>query len=460
MDAGISPSATQRLAAHAVSARFEDLPPDAVDRAKTFILDTIGVGVSGSSAQGSDALAKASLGWGSGEEALVWGRGIRVPAPTAAFLNGYSSHCQEYDCVHELAVLHPMATLLPAAMAYADRTGGVSGRDLITAVAVGVDVAVTLGVSSRAPLKFFRPATAGGFGAATAAARLAGFDERAMIAALGLQYAQTSGTMQPHIEGSMALPMQIGFNGRGAVCTVNLVRAGATGPVDAIGGPFGYMNLYEGDFDLEPCLAVLGRTWRVAELSHKPFPAGRATHGGIEGVMLLRETHGFDVADVESVTATGPSLIHRLAARPDLPDPSPNYARLCMAFIVAKVLKHGSIDLAHYRGDGLTDPETHEIAKRVSMRIDDNPDPNALVPQRIELVLKDGRRLEWTCETMLAGVTRRLTREQHLTKFRRCMEFAAAPLAEGAVERLVALVDDLDTLDDVRALTDALTPRH
>lgn len=452
-------SVTERFAAHVAGTRYEDLPTDAVARAKTFILDTIGVGVAGSSTIGAGQLHAAASRWGSGAEALVWGRAERMPAPNAALLNGYAVHCQEYDCVHEPAVLHPLATLLPAALAFADRAGGVTGRALIEAVAVGVDVAAGLGIAARTGLRFFRPATAGGLGAAAALARLAGFDEARIVATLGVQYAQTSGSMQPHTEGTMGLPMQVGFNSRAALCSVDLAGAGAAASRAAIEGPYGYLNSFEGEFDIGPTLDGLGRVWRVAELSHKPFPAGRVAHAGIEGLMWLKARHGFQAADVERVTITGPSLVHRLAARPDVPEPKSNYAQLCTGYIVAKVLQHGHIDLAHYRGEHLTDAETHALARQVSVEIDGNPDPNALVPQRVEVVLKDGRSLDWTCEAMLASNGRRLTRDQHLTKFRRCLQFAAAPLPEGAGDRLIALVDDLEGVADLRALTDALTPR-
>lgn len=452
-------SVTERFAAHVAGTRYADLPADAVARAKTFILDTIGVGIAGSSTIGSGQLDAAAARWGAGPEALVWGRAERMPAPTAAFLNGYAVHCQEYDCVHEAAVLHPLATLLPAALAFADREGRITGRALIEAVAVGVDVSAGLGIAARTGLRFFRPATAGGLGAAAAVARLAGFDEARIVAALGLQYAQTSGSMQPHTEGSMALPMQVGFNSRAALCAVDLAGAGATGPRAVIEGPYGYLPTFEGEFDIGPTLDGLGRIWRVGELSHKPFPAGRVAHAGIEGLMGLIERHGFSAADVERVILKGPSLVHRLAARPDIPEPASNYAQLCTGFIVATVLRHGHIDLAHYRGEHLTDPETHALARQVVVEIDDNPDPNALVPQRLEVKLTDGRVLDWTCEAMLASNERRLTREQHLAKFRRCLDFAAAPLAADAGERLVALVDGLEDVIDVRALTDALTPR-
>ncbi len=207
-----SPLASERFARHALDMRFEDLTDDAIGQAKVFILDTLGVGISGSTGGWRGWLARCRRVWGVGDEAIIWGRRGRVPAPAAALLNGFQIHCQEYDCVHEGAVLHPMATLLPALLATADRKGGVSGRDLMAAVAVGCDISAGLGIASRSAMRFFRPATAGGFGATAGVARLMGFDLEKTCNAFGLQYAQTSGTLQPHVEGSVALPLQVGLN--------------------------------------------------------------------------------------------------------------------------------------------------------------------------------------------------------------------------------------------------------
>jgi aconitate decarboxylase len=448
------PVASERFARHALSTRYEHLSEDAILQAKTFILDTIGVAIAGSSADGADELLQVSAGWGAGAEACVWGRRKRVPAPSAAFLNGFQVHCQEYDCLHERSVLHAMATLLPAAIAYAERKGGVAGRELIAAVAGGIDVAVGLGVAAREGLKFFRPATAGGFGATAAIAQLAHFDVDTLCHAFGIQYGQTSGTMQPHVEGSLVLPMQVGFNTRAAVQSCDIAAAGLSGPRDVFEGQFGYMPLYEGTWDLQPAWENLGGPRRVSELSHKPYPAGRATHGGIEGIMALRAQRPFSADDVASLNVIGPPLISRLCGRPDIPAPNANYARLCMPFVGAKVLLHGNIDLAHFRGHGLTDPATHELARRIVMTSDGNPDPNALVPQEVVITLKDATVLRWNCDGMFGNPARRLTRKQHLAKFRRCLAFAREPLRPGAGDSLIDLVDRLEQLSDVRELTE------
>lgn len=448
--------AGDRFAAHVAGTGFADLPGAAVDSAKTFILDTLGVGVAGSTAQGIDGVISAAAGWGDGTEAALWGRRGRAPAPTAALVNGIQAHCQEFDCVHERAVLHPMATLLPAALAVAERQGGVSGAELITAVVVGIDVATGLGVATRSGLRFFRPATSGGFGAAAAVARLLGLDAGGVAAAFGLQYAQASGTMQPHVEGSFALPMQVGFNSRAAVGSGDLARAGLAGARDVFEGPFGYMRLFEGEWDLAPVLAALGSTWRVTELSHKPYPAGRATHGAIEGVAAIRAAHPFEAEDVEEVLLEAPPVILRLCGRTPFAGMSASYARLSTGFAVARLVLNGALDLADYRGDALSDPATLSLAQRVRVVASDVTDPNALVPQRLTVRLRSGASHEWRCDTMLANPARPLTREQHLAKFHRCWSFAAETL--GPADALVGMVDRLETVADVRMLTRLLQP--
>jgi aconitate decarboxylase len=453
-------TAAARFAAHALDTRFSDLPTAVVDRAKVYVLDSLGVGIAGSSVEGGDGLLRVASGWGEAR-VPVWGRGMRLSAPAAAFINAWQMHNQEYDCLHEGAVVHAMATVLPAALAAAEQRGGVSGAELIAAIAVGANIAAGLGLASQAGFRFFRPGTAGGFGATAAAARVVGLDKSTLEAAFAWQLAQVSGTMQAHTEGSPILPVQVAFNARAAVHSCELATLGFAPAAAVFEGPYGYLALFEGAFDLEPILDSLGPVWRIAEFSHKPFPAGRATHGGIEGVMALQAQHGFTAADVARVEIKAPPLIVRLVGRPPKRDAGASYLRLCMAYAVARVLKNGTIDLADFRGDALTDPETHALAARVETRDDGNPDPNALAPQAVLVHLNNGASLSWRCETMLAHPARPLTHDQHLAKFRRCMDFAAKPFAD-AVDRLIETVDRLEGLEDVRVLAEmaaGYTPR-
>ena len=447
-----------RLVQHVISTRFEDLSAQAVAAAKTFCLDTIGVSVAGTRARYAAEVRAAAGAWGSGNEATVLGVGNRLPTGAAAMVNAFHAHNQEFDCVHEAAVVHPMTTIQSAALAYAERAGRVSGREFILALALGVDVATSIGMAAKAGLRFFRPATAGVFGAAAAVGKLAGLDDVRLKNALGLAYAQNAGNMQSHIEGGPALALQMGFAAGAAIRAVDLARAGLPGPHDVLEGPFGYFRLYEGEWDLEPVWAELGTVWRITQVSHKPFPTGRAAHGGLDGILQLRASHGLKADDVTRLTLEAPPLIHQLVGRPAGPGMDVTYARLCFQYVGALALLHGGVEVADFGPERLADPRLHAIAQRIELVADGNPDPNALGPQAVTAELADGRRLRIEVPHTLGSPERPLSREQHLAKFRRCCSYSAQPLSHERVERLIHLVDSLEELGDCSEIVTLCRP--
>ena len=448
--------AVDRLVQHVIPTRYEDLPAPVVAAVKEFCLDTIGESVAGTTARYAAEMRAAVGEWGSGNEATVLGVGNRLPAGAAAMVNAFHAHNQEFDCVHEAAVVHPLTTVQSAALAYAERAGGVSGRELILALALGVDVAASIGMAAKTGLRFFRPATAGVFGATAAVGKLAGLDAVGLKNALGLAYAQNAGTMQSHIEGGPALALQMGFAAGAAIRAVDLACAGLPGPHDVLEGPFGYFRLYEGEWDLEPVWAELGTVWRITQVSHKPFPTGRAAHGGLDGILQMAAAHGLQADDVARLTLSAPPLIHQLVGRPAKPGMDVTYARLCFQYVGALALLQGGVDVADFSPERLADPRLHAIAQRIELMADGNTDPNALGPQAVTAELAAGRTLRIDVPHTLGSPERPLSREQHLAKFRRCWSCSARPLANEAAERLVHLVDGLEELSNSNEIT-ALT---
>lgn len=220
-------------------------PDSAYASAKTFVLDSLGVGIAGSHAPFSDSIFQTVQSWGSGHAAHLWGRGLKAPVTSAAYMNGFQIHSMEYDCVHEPAIVHPMATIFAALSAEAESQGGVTGLQLLEAVIIAVDIAVELGVAVTSQLKFFRPATAGLFGATLGIARLRGYDSSTALSAMGCALAQCAGVMQAHVEGKPTLPVQIAGAARAAVVACDLAENGLHGPVQALEGAFGYFKMFE-----------------------------------------------------------------------------------------------------------------------------------------------------------------------------------------------------------------------
>ena len=448
---------TLHVAEHVAGVRYDDLPPAVIAKVKTFLLDTLGVGMAGSSGAKVADLARLARSWGGDAEATVWLTGDRMSAQSAAIVNAYQIHCLEFDCVHEGAVLHPMATILSAVLAWAEREAAqgrvMSGRDLIAALAVGVDVSTMLGLATKAPIRFFRPATAGGFGAAAAIARLMGMGPVQVMDALGAQYSQASGTLQPHVEGSPMLGMQVGFNARAAIVSCDLAAAGFRGPHDILTGRYGYLPMFEGDYDLAPVLATLGRDWQILAMSHKPWPSGRLTHGVIDGLGQLMARHGFAAADIAQINAKVPPLNYRLVGRPDIPDPEPNYAKLCLAYVAGAFLARGHVDVPDFRPPVLTDPRVHDFARCVAVELDtDNPDQNALDPQTITVRLTSGAVHVITLPHVYGHPENPLSSAENEAKFRRCLSYAAGSVQAEQADRIIAAVAGLDGMDDISAL--------
>lgn len=438
--------------------RFEDLSPLAVAKAKVFLMDTLACGVAGRTGPHAHELAVAAQQWGQGNEAVVWGSHLRAPAAQAAVINGYRIHALEWDCVHEPAVVHPMATLLPALLAFSERSAAagrpVSGQQFLLAMTMGVEIAATLGAASKSVMRFFRPATCGGFGVVAGLGVLASLDEATVMNAFGIQYGQTSGTMQAHVEGSMLLGLQVGFNGRAGLTSVDLAMAGMTGPQDILTGPYGYYTLFETEHDIAHWWPQLGQQWHITELSHKPFPSGRLTHAAVDAVQQAVAALNFGPNDLKTMHVGAPPLTYRLVGRPDIPNPQPNYARLCIPYVVAATLSHGTCTPASFAPQHLSDPALHALAAKVQVSLNDNPDVNALWPQQIRIELHDGRVWEKEIHTPIGHPDNPLSAAACETKFRQCWGIADMPASQG--DALLKLIDGLESVADVSALTQCL----
>ncbi|WP_439595997.1 MmgE/PrpD family protein [Falsiroseomonas sp.] len=446
----------EAFASHAVRTRHADLSPAAIASAKTFLLDTLGVAIAGSSGANVQTVLDLAAQWGPGEEATAWLGARRMSAGSAAIVNAYLIHCLEFDCVHERAVVHPMATLLSALFAWSEREAArgrpVSGDRFLAAMAVGVDTAGLLGVATDSALRFFRPATAGGFGATAAIANLARFDVATTRSAFGHMYGQTSGNLQAHLEGSPLLGLQIGFNARGAIAATDLAAAGMQGPLDVFTGRYGYFSLIEQDVHPERVTSLLGREWQIEKLSHKPFPSGRLTHGVVHGLRDLMAQHGFAAAQVAEVVCRAPPLVLRLVGRPDVPDPASNYAKLCLPFVAGVFLAKGRCDVPDFRGEALRDPDVHRYAALVRLEPDGNTDQNTLDPQVVEVRLTSGQSHAITLPRIYGNPAVPLTAAENEEKFFRCCRHAVPPVAEARATALRNLVAQVEQLRDVSEL--------
>ncbi len=438
-------TASAIFAAHALALTWQTLPTPTRRAAEIFLTDTLGVGAAGAQAPHAAAI-RALEAAGSHGTAIILGAAETVSIRSAAFANAFQIHAMEFDCVHEPAVLHPCSAVLGALIAQA--TGGppLTGPTLGAALVAGVDVAVTLGLAATGRLTFFRPATAGIFGAVAALARAREMTQHQTVAAFGHALAFAAGTMQAHLEGMPDLPLQVAAAARNAVIAADLAQAGIPGTQAAIEGDFGYLALFEQSHDLPSALARLPAGSAITALSHKPFPTGRAAHGGIAAVQTLLARVGPEA--IATLSYQAPPLIARLVGRPAHPAMRVAYARLCLPYLAAHTLRHGTVGLDAFSPSALADPATLALAHRVTVAADGNPDPAAFVPAILHATLHDGTSIDIAVPALLGSPELPLDEAGRLAKLRACLRFAGLPVAaETLTARIGRLAQEPDAGD-------------
>ena len=142
-----------KIVAHLARVGSDAVPEAARAAAETFIADTLAVGIAGAAAPWRTEVLDMARASGGDPEATVWGSDHKLPLAQAALVNAYQVHSQEFDCLHEGAVVHAMSAILPSLLGWAEREGSTSGERLLRAVIAGIDVAVNLGLCSRAPMR-------------------------------------------------------------------------------------------------------------------------------------------------------------------------------------------------------------------------------------------------------------------------------------------------------------------
>ena len=450
--------AIERFADHIVETNFSDIPDRAIQSAKTFILDTFGVGLAGSTGPYVKELLNVySVASPPELSSRVLGQRARINSADAALINGFQIHNSEFDCVHEEAVIHTMTVLLAVLLADADRRGNINGKELLKSAILGVDVACNLGVACTSGLQFFRPATAGAFAAVAAVGSARGYDKEQLIRAFSLAYIQLSGTMQAHTEGSSLLALQIGFNARNALIACDLAENGLPGLQGVLEGRFGYFGLIEAQGDIRSVLSTLGKTWRINEVAHKPFPSGRATHGIVNAIQEIQNSNTINVDQIDSVEAKVPSLTHHLVGRPIHDAMEISYARLNGQFAASIMLQKRFIDIDDFTIDAIRNKSSLDLARKVHIKIDDNPDPNALSPVEVEIRMENGEKFFKRLDTVYGNPNKPLTRDAHLAKFRRNWKASAISLPIEDGEEIIKIIDNLEEVEDIRALIDLAT---
>src|SRR6201984_2353565 len=357
------------LAQHVCRTGYADLPASAVESARRDIFDTLGCMLGGSGSPGIDELFAVVARWGGREESRVLLRGTRLPAPQAALLNASMGHALDFDDTLDTGgSIHPGVSVLGSVLAVCDSLGGASGRDVLLAVALGLDVSCRIALACTLDRGWHRTAAIGVFGATAAAGKLIGLTPEQMLAAFGIAYSHAAGNRQCILDGALTKRLQAGQAASAGVFAAILAQTGFTGARNIFNGRFGFFELYQPNgYDASVLLRGLGTAFRGEALSFKPHPCGRPLHAAIDAALAARARLDIERADdIAAVTIEGDPADHddQFESGPAKRRPTQVVeAQFAQPFLVATALVHGKIGIAEV--DGLGDASVLALAHRI-----------------------------------------------------------------------------------------------
>lgn len=440
------------LVENALRIKYEDLPDNVVEIGKKFVLDTLAAMAAGSTAPGCSSVVDLTKDWGGKPESTILFYGRQVPSPEAAFCNGMMAHARELDDTHDQAALHAHASVLTAALAVAEAKGNVSGKEMLTAVVVGVDVMCRLGLAAIGPLTgWVLSSTLGYFGATIAAGKILGLDERKLVDAMGIAYSQCAGNLQASTDKALVKRMQPAFASRGAVFSAFLAAKGITGTKNVFeGSRAGFFTLYQrGNYDRDIALNGLGKVFEGANLSVKLYPSCRYTHGAIDGILNIVKENDIEADDVAEVVVhiTEPSYI--AVGKPfemgEYPQVS---AQFSIPYTSAVAILRRGVKIEDMQEENIrSDAKVLELAKRIRTIGDQKPTSKGLTPVVVDIKTKNSKVYSEKIEILRGDPRKVATMGDIIGKFHECARFCVKPLSRKTIDETVELVTNLEKIN-------------
>jgi 2-methylcitrate dehydratase PrpD len=296
--------ATARLAEHVASRQYEELSVNVNHAFKRAFQDHLTCSIAGSAMPVSRALLEYFEETDATRAVTVIGTRQRLSAQNAALVNGANTHGLDFDDGHTNGSAHPSGAVFPAVLAAAEQYAA-TPHQIILAAVMGYDVMCRIAASGHpttARQGWHNTAIAGVFGAAAAVSKVLRLDSEQTRNALGLAGSFSGGIREYLDEGAEIKRIHPGKAARDGLLCAELAKRGITGPSRVLEGRYGYGNVHaRGEMKWDRLMQGLGQRYEIESAYFKPYPCCRHYHSVVDGILMLRQQHGFNAAEVRHI---------------------------------------------------------------------------------------------------------------------------------------------------------------
>jgi 2-methylcitrate dehydratase PrpD len=457
--------ATESLAQFVSGFDASALPEEALRRAKTAMLDCVGVAVAGARFESSLIVLDYIRECGGAPQATVLGTDIRTSAADAALANGHLSSSLLYEDTCLIVPGHATATLLPVLLALGE-SRHLSGRALLEAYVVGFEVEAALGPAID-PEHYERgwhaTSTVGTMGATAAACRLLGLDRDTVRMALGIAASLASGFRQNF--GTMMQAFHSGMAARNGVMAALLAQRGFTADPTILESRMGYANLFgAGPEKLVPKIAALGKDLALLgpNLYLKLYPCGFPLQRPIDLAIDLATAHDLDPDQIESIRCGVHYLIPETVFHEN--PQTGLQGRTSISYCIARAIIDRRMGLAQFTDAKVQESDVRKLMAKVRTEVPPELSRETLrgrvnaiaAPAVMQITLKDGRVLDMRLEHYRGAPERPLTRDEVVQKYR---DYATMVLEAAQVECARQMIENLERVEDTAQLAVTLAAR-
>jgi len=454
---------TERLLANYLAEiKYEEIPDGVIRATKLQILNIISAILGGSSAAGIKQLIEFLRYCGGRPESTVFAYGDKIPATNAAQANASMGHALDFDDTYNKVMLHPAVVSVPPALAIAEMSPGVSGKEFITAVSLSIDLGCRMCLVVRATPEgkdqqwwqvWHFTALFGYFIATAAAARLLKLNEDQIINALGLAYHQAAGNGQVVRDGAHAKRLGPGFACRAGVASAMMAERGITGAKNFIEGELGLYDLYfpNSRHDLSWLVNRLGRQFENEDISLKPYPCGVVNHTAIEAALAItreQDINPDDIVKVTVFTGQGSSVLWKPIENKRHPKNGVD-TQFSIPWSVATAIAKRRASIQDYTDNATKDPVMHELTNKISAEVDHTLTGGSIEPTRVSIKTKDGKEFINQVDIPLGSPGKPFSQGDIKRKLKDCNSASIEPLSDEVLDKLVETTESLEESEDV-----------
>ena len=423
---------------------------DAVDHeAHRTFLNWLGCAVGASRHESASAALAAVAMLQPAPQSTILGRSEKVDMASAALVNGITSHTFDFDDTHLKTIIHPAGPVASALLALAETTGA-TGREVIDALVLGIDVSCRMG-NALYPDHYDRgwhiTGSTGTLGAAAGCARLLKLDEAKTAMALGIAASQPIGMREQF--GTMTKPFHPGGAARAGLLAALLAKHGFTASGKALEAPRGYAQVVSTKYAWNELTDDLGSRFEISYNTYKPFACGIVIHPSIDACAQLR-AKGIRAEDVERIELKVHSLVLELTGNKEPQDGL--QGKFSVYHGCACGLLFGRAGEEEYDDALVTRGDVTALRRKVVATVDDNIHEASA---DVTAVLKDGRRERVFVTHAIGSLENPMTDAMLEAKF----THLAQPVIGGAkVAALMAACWNLGQAKDVSTVTSGARP--